>query len=169
MIPAAAPVIVLAVAIIASRQISPAWFSPGSLLAMAVAAIAVLLPTLGFAFGVGNQMSMLTATWAYRPACLYEAPKQETKLYGSCQITEEWRMVGMPLVDAVPTDFRRHIQYWFTIISSSVAISMAIVYTKSSRRPALLASGVNIYPANDTWSQRPPRLGTSSVFSEPGV
>ena len=136
LIPAAAPVVMLALATVADR-----W-RRDTRLPLAVGAIllalstAVLLPTLGYTFGLGSQSSMIDATFKYRPECLGLSLKKQPSLWESCVRTEEWRPVQIPLVVSVPGSLRFH-RYWLTFAGAELTM---IIWVGVASYPSLLGA-----------------------------
>jgi hypothetical protein len=130
-IPGAAPLVVLALPLIGPR-LRQVWLSVPVIMSMSIAAMVVLLPTIGIisdGFAFNKEMAMALATVRYRPEC-HDRTATADSLWESCQRTEEWRMVGMPLVDAVPTSFSAHRVYWVAVASAEAAILLSVGYSR---------------------------------------
>ena len=127
LLPAAAPTIVIALSALRMTEVGRGRLRPSLALPLAVVSIVVLVPTLGAAFGSGkSQSSMLYATWSHRPNCTPDRARPGTKLYESCERTEDWRLVGMPLVESVPRGLWGQEGHWVALASASIAVILAL-------------------------------------------
>ena len=128
LLPAAAPTIVLAMACIAEdRNFGRRWLRLPAALPLGLLSVGILVPTMGASFGTENQSSMFYATWSYRPECQAQVATPGSKIYESCERTEEWRPVGIPLVESVPRSFWGQEGYWLALASACLAVGFALV------------------------------------------
>lgn len=132
LLPAAAPTIVLALACIAGAGLGRAWLKLPVAIPLGILAIAILVPTMGSTFGTENQSSMYYATWSYRPECLPQEATPGSRNYESCERTEQWRPVGMPLVESIPRSFSGHEGYWPALSDAGLAVILAIASGRRS-------------------------------------
>jgi hypothetical protein len=100
LMPAAGPLVALAVAVIAYGRFKPLLRSAWVWIALGLVAMAVLTPTLGNVFVVHTQDSMIYARYAdYRPP-------HRCHTFG-CSLIDEWRPKGNPLVGGLPINIAR--------------------------------------------------------------
>lgn len=132
LLPAAAPTIVLALACTAGAGLGRGWLRLPVAIPLGILAIAILVPTMGSTFGTENQSSMYFATWTNRPECLPQVATPGSRTYESCERTEQWRPVGMPLVESIPRSFSGHEGYWLALSDAGLAVILAIASGRRS-------------------------------------
>lgn len=134
LLPAAAPLIVIGIALAAQRGLIEVWFKARIAIPLGILSIAILVPTLGASFGTEHQSSMFYATWAQRPECVPPKVVPGSAVFQSCQITEQWRLTGMPLIECVPRTWNGQEGYWLALVCASCAVAFSLAYGKLSLR-----------------------------------
>jgi hypothetical protein len=142
LLPAAAPTIVLALACIPELALGRRWLRLRVAIPVGLLAIAILVPTMGTSFGTENQSSMYYATWSYRPECVPQIATPGSRIYESCERTEQWRPVGMPLVESIPRSLWGQEGYWLALACACFAVFFALL----SGRRSVRRSGEELSP-----------------------
>lgn len=136
LIPTAAPVVMLALPVLGNRWRRDTRIPLAAGILLLASSTAVLLPTLGYTFGLGSDTSMIDATFAHRPQCVGVSITKQTSLWESCARTEDWRPVDMPLAVSVPGSLRFY-RYWLTFAGAVLAM---IIWIGLARYPSRLGA-----------------------------
>lgn len=133
-VPVAAPLIVLSVALAAERGLTHLWFKARVAAPLCLVSIGILVPTFGASFGTEHQSSNFYATWGQRPECVPQKLVEGSALFESCQVTEQWRLTGIPLIDSIPRTWDGQEGYWLSLVCASCAVILSAVHGRLSLR-----------------------------------
>jgi hypothetical protein len=142
LMPVAPAIIILALSMLSSHQITRYWLSPSGAIALAVIAVLVVAPSVGVVFNWHAYTAQVTSTWKQLPEC---RPRHGTpykrSLVEHCLRFSAWETKDMNLRKAVPATMGGHRWYWGTFIVAAASISIwAGIGCKSSRGSRALRS-----------------------------